>query len=272
MRLGTLAVAALLLVRTGTGTLEGGHTEPARGDSDMITLVLKYGEKEIPLKIELFEDMPYTVKNFKELCKGGLRENNGLTYGYVGTRMHRIMKKFIFQGGDVQGLDGLGEYNYHNKFEPFKDEDLSKQLGSVPRHTHEEGVVSMANKKDILDDKVVSGRDTNGCQFFIVLGRHPHLDGHFMPVGKVVSGMDKLKELSEEADPEKDNIEIIETVVDGVSHKEKNTGAQRIYSTGKELIKEIFGTHEESSDESTIEEEEAADLYSEERFPFKDDL
>ena len=82
----------------------------------------------------------------------------------------------MVQGGDfTQGNGRGGESIYGNKFDdegfPFK-------------HT-KVGQLSMAN----------AGPNTNGSQFFITLGAHPHLDGKHMVFGQVESGMECVQQV-----------------------------------------------------------------------------
>jgi peptidylprolyl isomerase len=52
----------------------------------------------------------------------------------------------------------------------------------------EPGIVSMAN----------NGHNTNGGQFFITLGKAPHLDGKHVAFGKVVEGFEIIEQIQEE--------------------------------------------------------------------------
>ena len=117
-------------------------------------------------EVELFEDKtPITTKNFIDLAQEGF---------YDVVIFHRIFDGFMIQGGDPTGT-GMGGPGY-----TIEDE-------FTPELTHEsEGILSMAN----------TGRPhTGGSQFFITLAATPWLDGHHTVFGKVVKGMEVVREI-----------------------------------------------------------------------------
>jgi len=109
--------------------------------------------------VEFFgNDSPITVNNFLNLAEKGF---------YDGVIFHRIIKDFMIQGGDPQGI-GVGGPGY-----TFEDE--------FNAHSIVRGSLAMAN----------AGPGTNGSQFFIVTApATPHLDGRHTNFGTVVEGMD----------------------------------------------------------------------------------
>lgn len=121
------------------------------------------------IEIELFEKQtPRTVENFTGLAEKGY---------YNGVIFHRVIDKFMIQGGDPTGTGRGGESFWGGKFEDEFDASLKHD---------EPGMLSMAN----------AGPNTNGSQFFITVIATPWLDGKHSVFGKVINGMDVVYAIS----------------------------------------------------------------------------
>jgi cyclophilin family peptidyl-prolyl cis-trans isomerase len=104
---------------------------------------------------------PRTVNNFVFLAREGF---------YDGVIFHRVIEKFMAQGGDPTGTGTGGPgYTFGDEFDPSLKHDGP-------------GVLSMAN----------AGPGTNGSQFFITHVATPWLDGKHSIFGRLTDGLDVL--------------------------------------------------------------------------------
>mgnify|MGYP000857257714 FL=1 len=124
-----------------------------------------------------YKKVPLTVSNFIGLSEGThpmlVDSLKGKPY-YNGTIFHRVINKFMIQGGDPSGT-GSGSPGY--KFEDEFNDSLSH---------NQAGILSMAN----------SGPSTNGSQFFITDAPTLHLDNKHSVFGKVVKGIKVVEAIS----------------------------------------------------------------------------
>ncbi len=131
--------------------------------------------------VRLFPDhAPKTVQNFVELAEGTREWTNPASREktqaklYDGTIFHRVIPKFMIQGGDPLGT-GTGGPGYK-----FADEIHPDLIFDRPY------LLAMAN----------AGPGTNGSQFFITTVPTHHLNGRHTIFGEVISGSDVVDAIS----------------------------------------------------------------------------
>jgi peptidyl-prolyl cis-trans isomerase A (cyclophilin A) len=124
------------------------------------------------IDIELFGNhAPVTVQNFVGLAEGTKEYTDPKTRQkttgafYDGLIFHRVIPGFMIQGGDPLGT-GTGGPGYD-----FKDEFHPELRFDRPY------LLAMAN----------AGPGTNGSQFFITVGKTPHLNNKHTIFGEVAS-------------------------------------------------------------------------------------
>ena len=110
------------------------------------------------------EYAPITVHNFIELAEDGF---------YDGLTFHRIMNRFMIQGGcpDGTGMGGSGR----NIVGEFDSNGFENPL------QHTAGTLSMARN--------MVSNDSASSQFFIMHANARHLDGDYAAFGQVIYGM-----------------------------------------------------------------------------------
>ena len=139
------------------------------------------------------EVAPNHVNNFINLAKKGF---------YNGTIFHRVVPKFVIQGGDPNSKDpdrskhGTGGPGYNVKAE----------FSNTP---HKRGTLSMARS---------AHPDSAGSQFFICVAAAPFLDGKYTAFGEVVNGIEVVdKIVSQPRDGNDNPNDRIEMTVDIVT-------------------------------------------------------
>ncbi len=142
------------------------------------------------IRVRFFEDKaPNHVKHFKKLSREGF---------YDGTTFHRVIPKFMIQGGDPLSKDdnpvndGTGGPSY----------SIDAEFNDTP---HKRGILSMARSQ---------APNSAGSQFFICVADARFLDGEYTAFGKVISGMDvadKIVAVQRKADRPLRNV-VIESI------------------------------------------------------------
>ncbi len=150
-----LAIAVIVVVVVALVWLyQSGRPAPS---SNLTKVILKTSMGDIT--IELYDDMPITTSNFKNLVSRGI---------YDGTIFHRVIDDFMIQGGDPTGT-GMGDPSIPAIQDEFTD-----------HNRNDRETVAMAN----------AGPNTGSSQFFINLVNNDHLNTLHPVFGRVIDGMD----------------------------------------------------------------------------------
>ena len=127
------------------------------------------------MKARLFPDLvPETYKNFVFHVEEG---------NYDNTIFHRVIDDFMVQGGDIEGLNGIGGYSYKGPGTTIAEE-FNRDL------RHHKGALSMAR---------TSMPNSTGSQFFIVenAAGTPFLDDQYSVFGQVFEGLEVIDKIAD---------------------------------------------------------------------------
>lgn len=136
------------------------QTERSFADMPNNAPIIVFETTQGNIEIQLMPEVaPKTCENIIGLIEKGY---------YDGIIFHRVIKKFMIQGGDPTGTGRGGESLWGGKFEDEIQEDVQFD---------KKGLLAMAN----------SGPNTNGSQFFITTIPTPWLNMKHTIFGEVVS-------------------------------------------------------------------------------------
>lgn len=186
-----LIIAFLLMLLLQKKSENDANKDLLKGKYYVDIEIEKYGT----ISLELDADAaPITVTNFIKLVDAGY---------YNGTKLHRIMKGFMMQGGQGAETDTIkGE---------FASNGVKNDI------SHVRGVISMAR----ADDK-----NSASSQFFIVHEDSTFLDGNYAGFGHVTKGIEVVDNICKDAKPTDDNGTIEESkmpVIKTITRREITT-------------------------------------------------
>ena len=162
-------------VKLGPPTLTPEALVPGKGklyavlDTSMGKIVCVLFEKAAPLAVANFVGLATGQQTYRDPRTDEVKKG----HYYDGTIFHRVIPRFMIQGGDPTGT-GVGNPGY-----TFKDEKETLTFSRTGR-------LAMAN----------SGPNTNGSQFFITDSKPTYLNHHYTIFGQVLSGQKVVKAIS----------------------------------------------------------------------------
>lgn len=173
------SLAALLaLLGCSTGPTVAGPKPAPVGDyvaviqTDLGAITVQMFPQQAPLAVGNFIGLAQGTQNWRNPKSGQVMVN---TPFYDGLTFHRVIPRFMIQGGDALGT-GAGDGGYS-----FADETTPELTFDRP------GRVAMAN----------AGPNTNSTQFFITVAPYPYGNGHYTIFGQVIQGQNVADAISQ---------------------------------------------------------------------------
>ena len=147
-----IAVALIIVVSVVAYQVIGMNSSKTNSNATRVLLVTSMGN----ITIELYNDMPITAENFRNLTEHGI---------YDGTIFHRVVHGFVIQGGDAS-TKGITV--------PTIPDELPN------KHSNIKGSLAMAKTTE---------PNSATSQFYINLVDNTRLDSNYSVFGKVIAGM-----------------------------------------------------------------------------------
>lgn len=143
--------------------------------------VVKISTRLGDIYMTLFDETPKHRDNFLKLAREGF---------YNGTTFHRVIDRFMVQGGDPNSKDD----NPANDGQGGPGYTIPAEI--QPEFSHKHGMVAAARQADQVNPR----RESSGSQFYIVENAQgtPHLDGAYTIFGKVIKGMEVVELIAEQ--------------------------------------------------------------------------
>lgn len=233
-----------------TPNMASGSTSTPTADNPIVYLDISFGDQPAPSRaganrivLELYKHLvPKTAANFQQLCTGAAgKSSSGVELKFAGSTFHRVIPKFMIQGGDFTRGDGTGGESIYG--EKFEDEDLTGKHDAP-------FLLSMAN----------AGPNTNGSQFFITTVPTPHLDGKHVVFGRVLKGKSVVRRIENTPTQNDRPVEEVKIAQCGELDPESSEVKEGSYGIGRDESGDAFeeypedeGGELETSVEKTLE-------------------
>jgi cyclophilin family peptidyl-prolyl cis-trans isomerase len=216
-------------------------------------ITINHGDTSLgTLRLTLRPDVvPRTVQNFVHF----LTTNRAIAadVGYRNSSFHRVIPKFMAQGGDIINHDGTGSTSIFGG-KSFNDENF------ILSHS-QRGTMSMAN----------SGVNTNGCQFFITFGPTAHLDGIHVVFGYVdwrdddesADVLEKLEKVRTDRrnDRPLEEVRIVDCGIVGKSNNLEGVGGLKLVGEAKmNKLMQAYGQVDPANATSVMADDDEIDL------------
>lgn len=149
----------------------------------IVTISTQFGD----MVVVLYDETPQHKANFLKLAKEGFYNN---------TTFHRVIDDFMIQGGDKNSKDddktndGAGDIGYQ----------IPAEFNPQLKHVY--GALAAARQGDFVNPE----RQSSGSQFYIVENHNgtPHLDNQYTVFGQVISGLDVIDKIADQAKDARD--------------------------------------------------------------------
>ncbi len=202
-KISILAIFLSILFYGQSQTFVTQHTEKKQG------IVVEMGTNYGKIRLLLYDDTPMHRDNFVKLVEEEF---------YNGLLFHRVIKKFMIQGGDPKSREAqpgqiLGEgsldYTIPPEFNPelfhkrgalcaarWGDDVNPKKESSSCQFYIVQGRVFTNEELDMMEARGMAKFTPQQCEAYTKIGGAPHLDGSYTVFGEVIEGMDVVDKIS----------------------------------------------------------------------------